>query len=197
MPIKLGTTNIILPYSKAYLGSDLVYQKSGGYVDTEFTECPFPTEWTEVEIPTKYTATNEYGAWNIEANDAAGENYVKCAFDGDFTNNSCWNTKTTPAYIWISLPNNVFISPKIFRIRYRSLNEVLVKNSKIQGYNPETSAWENLVELNYQGNSAKTYTYEISSSAFYSKFRVECYRNTAYAYVYAFEVQEGTIRKYT
>lgn len=29
MSIKLGSKNIILPYSKAYLGSNLVYQKSG------------------------------------------------------------------------------------------------------------------------------------------------------------------------
>ena len=203
MPIKLGTTNIILPYSKAYLGSDLVYQKSGGYVDTEFTECPFPTSWTAVTAYVKYSAENEYGIWNVEASSASGRSYPACnAFNGNLAD--LWHSTpieddNTAETIEISLPAKTFIKPTTIYVRNETQGN-LHNKSKVQGYNSETNLWEDLITLDRRGDSPTASTYNVSSSTFYSKFRIECYKHSSTfsaVSIYELQVRSGMIRKYT
>ena len=93
MPLKLGTTNINIPYSKACLGNQLIYAGGGKTVDTVFTSCPFPTSWTEVTAGTDYTGDNNYGTWRISATSYASATYnVSKVFDNDISTH--WRTKS-------------------------------------------------------------------------------------------------------
>lgn len=199
MSLKLGITNIILPFSKAYLGSILKYQKSGGdYVDTEFTACPFPTSWTEVTTNLKYTSTNDYGAWTISASNFYGGNYgCSNAFDG--SNSTQWNAgslsdNTTYETLEISCPVLIKPSTIVFRCSSQGNSTNL---SKIQGYNADTSSWEDVTEITRTGTSATTRTLTVSTDNFYSKFRALCYRyssSSAIPRVQEFQITAGTIR---
>ena len=178
---------------KRYIGENLVYQKNG---DTFFTSCPFPTSWTEVTAGTQYKATNEYGEWNIYADDCYnnGSSGVNKAFDGIVsTAHNFKKANFTNKYIEIDLPNGVLIKPLSPKIIYHYTG-----TCKFQGFNPNIDNWEDLLTLPANSSSGnKTITDEISTSNFYSKFRVETasYRNKVPTYMCEIEITSGTLRK--
>ena len=178
---------------KRYIGENLVYQKNG---DTFFTSCPFPTSWTEVTAGTQYKATNEYGEWNIYADDCYnnGSSGVNKAFDGIVsTAHNFKKANFTNKYIEIDLPNGVLIKPLSPKIIYH-----FTGTCKFQGFNPNIDNWEDLLTLPANSSSSnKTITDEISTSNFYSKFRVETasYSNKVPTYMCEIEITSGTLRK--
>ena len=178
---------------KRYIGENLVYQKNR---DTFFTSCPFPTSWTEVTAGTQYKATNEYGEWNIYADDCYdnGSSGVNKAFDGIVsTAHNFKKANFTNKYIEIDLPNGVLIKPLSPKIIYRYTG-----TCKLQGFNPNIDNWEDLLTLPANSSSGnKTITDEISTSNFYSKFRVETasYSNKVPTYMCEIEITSGTLRK--
>lgn len=198
MPLKLGTTNIDIPFSKAYLGSVLVYKKGPTYIDTEFTTCPFPREWTEITTNLKYNSTNNYGLWIISATNFYGNSYgCYKAFDG--SNSTQWNAgeltdDVTYETLEISCP--VLIKPSTIIFRCSSQGNT-TNLSKIQGYNEETSTWEDITTITRTGSSAVTRTLNVTTENYYSKFRALCYRYNSSSdipRVYEFQITAGTIR---
>ena len=178
---------------KRYIGENLVYQKNR---DTFFTSCPFPTSWTEVTAGTQYKATNDYGEWNIYADDCYdnGSSGVNKAFDGIVsTAHKFKKANFTNKYIEIDLPNGVLIKPLSPKIIYR-----FTGTCKFQGFNPNIDNWEDLLTLPANSSSGnKTITDEISTSNFYSKFRVETasYSKKVSTYMCEIEITSGTLRK--
>lgn len=178
---------------KRYIGENLIYQKNG---DTFFTSCPFPTSWTEVTAGTQYKATNDYGEWNIYADDCYnnGSSGVNKAFDGIVsTAHNFKKANFTNKYIEIDLPNGVLIKPLSPKIIYH-----FTGTCKFQGFNPNIDNWEDLLTLPANSSSGnKTITDEISTSNFYSKFRVETasYSNKVPTYMCEIEITSGTLRK--
>lgn len=178
---------------KRYIGENLIYQKNG---DTFFTSCPFPTSWTEVTAGTQYKATNDYGEWNIYADDCYnnGSSGVNKAFDGIVsTAHNFKKANFTNKYIEIDLPNGVLIKPLSPKIIYH-----FTGTCKLQGFNPNINDWEDLLTLPANSSSGnKTITDEISTSNFYSKFRVETasYSNKVPTYMCEIEITSGTLRK--
>lgn len=177
---------------KRYIGENLVYQKNG---DTFFTSCPFPTSWTEVTAGTQYKATNDYGEWNIYADDSYDSSSgVNNAFDEIVsTAHKFKNANFTNKYIEIDLPNGVLIKPLSPKIIYHYTG-----TCKFQGFNPNINDWEDLLTLPANSSSAnKTITDEISTSNFYSKFRVKTasYSNKVPTYMCEIEITSGTLRK--
>lgn len=208
MSVKLGSTAIKGIYlganeiKKMYLGSNLVYQKSG-YVDTEFTSCPFPTNWTEVTAGTKYNATNDYGEWNIwtTGNYSGSTASIDKAFDRNDTTLYAsveHDDKSTPYEIGIDLPINCLINPSSIYIKLSRAGSMINSYyTKVRGYNPSTESWEKLGE--FPGvTSATEKNLVVSQAIFYSKFKLVMYRassNYNKNYVYEFQITSGTLRK--
>lgn len=209
MSVKLGSTAIKGIYlgtneiKKMYLGSNLVYQKSG-YVDTEFTSCPFPTNWTEVTAGTKYNATNEYGEWNIWADNfyhdiLGNDKYLYFAFDRN--NSTCWQSSehsdvTNSFEIGIDLPLKTLINPTSIFISSAYQGNIK-SETKVMGYNPLTDNWEELGTINIHSVATDT-NITITNNVFYSKFKLVMYRYSAtkkYNMVYEFQITSGTLRK--
>ena len=177
---------------KRYIGENLVYHKN---LDTEFTSCPFPTTWNEVTAGTQYKATNEYGEWNIYAdNSYDSSSGVNKAFDGIVsTAHKFKKANFTNKYIEIDLPNGVLIKPLSPKIIYHYTG-----TCKLQGFNPNINDWEDLLTLPANSSSGNTtITDEISTSNFYSKFRVETASssNRVSTYMCEIEITSGTLRK--
>lgn len=204
MPIKLGAENIKLPFTKAYLGSVLKYQKSGGYVDTAFTACLFPTSWTEVTANIEYTANNDYGAWRIWADTCYNANYkLTNAFDGDTTSTTTAKSYRTVqlanndevTYMGVDLPSDVLINPTQILIAYRYAGNTS-NLATVEALN-ENGEWEKLLELS-TGTSIKNETLNVTTNNFYSKFRLKLHRyNSSYKnpIIYEFQIISGTIRQ--
>lgn len=198
MPIILGTVSKSLPYSKAFLGSNLVYQKIS-YTDVEFTTCPFPTSWAAITTGTNYTATNEYGLWEITApyaSSVGNKNFsVNNMFDGKGNASDGWqqpNSSSTETFE-ILIESPVKIKPSsIYIQRYR-----LRTTSTFQGFNEDTQAWETLATLTVSNaNTTTASDYDISTDNFYRKFRISG-RSSATGYgctIYEFQITSGTIR---
>lgn len=198
MSIKLGSKNIILPYSKAYLGSKLVYQKSG-YEDIEFTECPFPTEWTEITKRTEYTATNDYGEWRIWADKAYSTSMssVHYAFDGSNSTSYYWKSgyleSNEQVSMGIDLPIDVSICPVRAMVKARYLGD----DAMMLGLNTSTGEWDELCELYSSTSWAERY-FDITTNNFYSKFKLKTKRynsSDSEPFVSEFQITSGIIRK--
>lgn len=185
MPLKLGTIDLKMPYSKAYLGSTLIYQEATGE-EVAFTSCLFPTEWTSITTGTDYKATNDYGSWKITASDRYGGSYtVNNAFDGSIS--SSWRNvsgSSTVGEVIIDCP--VLIKPTTIHIKYGNFSSTSV----LQGYNLTTGNWEDLLSFEY---SADDITETITPSNYYSKFRIygTNYSNSNVMAVYEFQITEG------
>lgn len=193
MPIKLGTISKTIPYSKAYLGNILKFQKTSAI---EFTSCIFPTIWTPVSQPEKFKATNTHGNWNIIAYGCAtSTRYVKNAFDNK--ESTYWQGDTlsdTSVSGEISIEcDAIKINPKEIYIYYKQIGNSSYKG-QVQGYNTETSSWDTLYTLG-TGSGEKKETVNISTENFYSKFRILCYRYSGSSktpYLYEFKITKGS-----
>lgn len=196
--LKLGTTNINLPFAKAFLGSNLVYQKSSGI---EFTACPFPTSWAVVTQYNEYTATNDYGTWRIWAERSDATYNIAGAFNGDTANNGglyyapALSSDTATSYAGIDLPSGVLIKPTQVLISSLRVGNATTP-STIEGLN-ENGEWETLVQIT-RHSVKKTETLDITTNNYYSKFRLKLSRySSSYTQpaIYEFQITSGTIRK--
>lgn len=199
MPIKLGKVDEKLTYNRAYLGSNLVFQKIS---EIEFSSCPFPTSWTQVTLGTEYKASNKYGEWSVLATnyDSSSKNYAYYAFD-NVTSDSykywgCYSS--TIEYLTINCPSA--IKPLSGTIVYNYLgnqdSSIGTNLAKIQGYNLETNQWEDLYTMP-KVTSKTTQNFSISTENYYTKFRVVAHRynNVKKSYVYEFKITSGVIKK--
>lgn len=196
--LKLGTTNISLPFSKAYLGSVLKYQK---IVNTEFTACPFPTSWTEVVEGLEYTATNDYGTWRIWSDTCySASSNVSYAFDNDTTVANHFSptalASDEKSYMGIDLPSGVTINPTQIYLSATYIGSTS-ENAAIEGLN-ENGEWQVVTEITRRGGSSREETISISSNNFYSKFRLKMIRFTVSSSrprIQEFQIRSGTIRE--
>lgn len=188
MPIKLGATNIKPPYSRVYLGNNLIYKK--GPIDKVFTACIFPTEWTEIEARETYTATNEYGTWNIASRIARTTSYIpSLAFDRD--ESTSYSVSTTGSNNYIEIESPILIKPTKIFLKYKNLKST----TEFQGYNPETEEWETLYTLTASSSDISD-NVSITTDNFYTKFRVyESGRYTSTPNIYEIQVTEGVTRQ--
>jgi hypothetical protein len=195
MPLYLGTKKIGIPFSKAYLGTILKYQKGESYVDVEFTTSLFPTSWTEVTTGYDYTATDDYGTWRIWADEVINSpsTYgVHKAFDGDLSN-SCrmYAGNYDFVYLGIDLPENTQIKPRQIEIKQEDTSDTSV----IEGLN-SNGEWETIATLT-KSSSAVTDTFDLTGNNFYTKFRIKLAKyssSSTTARVYEFQITSGTIR---
>lgn len=194
MSLKLGTTAIKLPFSKAYLGSVLKYQKevSGGM---PFNICPFPIEWAEVTPNLEYTASNEYGNWRITANTCYSNSYpVYEAFDSNETSFYRPEDLNTNGYLEVIIETPCAIKPSIINIVYAFFKADAV----IEGYNAEANTWETLVNSLEASTSTKiTASVNVNANNFYTKFRIYTKRYSS-SYnkprLYEFQITSGELK---
>lgn len=192
MSIKLGSTNIILPHSKAYLGSNLIYQKSS-YEDIEFTSCPFPTSW--YDAGTVYFGVNNYGTWICGCDSYYSSSYIPTkAFDEDnlstYWRSANFDDDNTTYEIFIELPDKALIKPTQIYIRGQNVSS----KAKVFGYNSTTGEWEELCTNTLSSGG----TFNVNVDKFYSKFKLMVYRYSAtlnYTRIYSFYITSGTLRK--
>lgn len=132
MPLKLGTNGIALPYSKAYLGSNLVYQS-----EQKHTDNPIPTTWSINDYDDYYN-----GDYRITASSYYSSSYrLNLAFDNDTSTR--WRSKSTSGDKWVKLelPEAIKVSKfKLYAYDNSSSDKVVVT---IQGSN-DNSNWDNI-----------------------------------------------------
>lgn len=181
------------------------------YEYTNFISLVTPIEWThpladeygglpdDVEDDgTQYIGSNTYGTWTITATNAYDYHYpVYEAFDNN-TGGSNWvstehASSSDKFYVTVQCPINIAIKPSSIRVVYRGTGN----NSKLQGYNVDTNAWEDLSSLTATGNM-KDETFTYTADKYYSQFRLALTRfTTSYSEneVWDFQIEAGTIRK--
>lgn len=198
MSIKLGTTSVKIPYSRAYLGNKLIYQAAQLI---PFTSCPFPTSWTPIIANTKYNARNDYGNWRIIATNSYTSSYaVYKMFDNNYS--SYWRPASLgndDAYeeCTIECPTGVSIKPLAISLKYLSEGNYY-KRSLLKGLNIMTNEWENLHTLKYNETLSVQEDIEINAINYYSKFKIISYRKNSsntYPLIYEFRINSGIIKQ--
>lgn len=199
MSVKLGSTAIkglflgANELKKIYLGNDLIYQKIG-YVDTEFSSCPFPTSWGEVTAGVEYHATNDYGEWKCTATSFYSANGANRAFD---QNNSTAFTSadlssdSAITIIEIDCPNVIKIKPTSLYVYIAQ-----IKTATIKGVN-EDNEWEQIGTISRTGTKTE-HNLNVSTDKYFSKFKIEMTRygsSNKRPSVYEFQIKSGTLRK--
>lgn len=173
MSIKLGTNGIALPYSKAYLGSNLVYAN-----EQKHTGNPIPTTWTEV-TDNSYTS----GDWAIYSTTPRGSQTVDLAFDGDLTTSS--NYSATTSYVYLTPPTNLKISKMKFdvQLKYGSMTATC----KLQVSTDNGSSWSDLVTIS---NTDHVLTeFDLPSFDYGQRYRLYLRRSTSSGYLRIYEWQ--------
>ena len=155
MPLKLGTISKTIPYSKAYLGDILKFQKVSAI---EFTSCIFPTSWTAVSGYTDYEASNEYGEWTINAYGVYASRPIKNAFDGDASTMWSGSKLSSGGSGAITITYSGAILPKEIYLKRQSMGA-----STIQGFNVKTNQWETIYNLAAQDRTAVEQTLQIET----------------------------------
>ncbi len=176
---------------KIYLGNNLIYQKIG-YVDIEFSSCPFPSSWKEVTAGVEYNATNDYGEWKCTATSFYSTNSANRAFD---QNNSTAFTSadlssdSAITSIEIDCPN--IIKPTSLYVYIAQ-----IKTATIKGLN-ENNEWEQIGTISRTGTKTG-HTLNVSTDKYFSKFKIEMTRygsSNKRQSVYEFQIKSGTLRK--
>ena len=161
--------------------------------EIEFTTCIFPTSWTAVTTGTSYKASNEYGEWHITATNSYSNSYsAQKAFDNDastYWRGNDFASGSQTREMEIDCP--VQIKPSQFYIKCGRIGD----NSKIQGFNEATQAWEDIYILEKATSFEKTV--DISTENYYSKFKVVFYRYSSSqtsVQIHEFQVASGFIK---
>lgn len=202
MSVNLGNTAIkglflgVNELEKIFLGTDLIYQKSGGYVDTEFSSCPFPTSWAKTEESTAYEGNNDFGKWIAYADSQSSNTYnASKAFDNK--NSTYWKSAVydTTSYegLRIVLPEKILISPKTIYLKAQRIGNTNYP-AKIIGYTDD--GFETIVDnIIISDNTSETYT--INTDKFYTQFELQNSANNRsyYKRVDELQIQNGTLRK--
>ena len=160
-----------------------------------------PTTWTggDETASSEWTATNSYGTWICRCSlETSSSHMTNLAFDD--STSTYGETATTGAVIWaITCPPSIRIAPT--SVTYNITN-AKATDTKIQGWNPETQAWEELTHLgsNITSSTSPTSTTSyVTPSAFYSSLRVYVsrYGTSAVQRLYNFTINSGTIKYLT
>lgn len=157
--------------------------------EIEFTSLVYPTSWTAVSAPTSYSSTNDYGTWKITATGADSSYPVSNAFNNAGSYCKC---SAGTQYITIACPENVTIKPSTIEV----IHYYTGSDSKVQGYNAATSAWEDLGTLDKVYNNYVTNTFTLTTDVYYSQFRLLLtpYRSGMVHYVREFKIAAGTLK---
>ena len=214
--IYIGNSSIARKVKGLYIGVDGVARKvKKGYIGVggvarqfyssetliPFTSNPAPIAWTPtnsypISIALKARGTNEYGTWTISADSKYGttDDYtIDKAFDGATTKywSSDYKDAAVESYIQLDLPTGVTIKPITVYAKYSR-----IAGGTIQGFNPTTNSWENLISLT-KSSTAIENTDELTTEVYYSKFRIHGYRYSStykQLYVYELQIQSGTLK---
>lgn len=135
MAIKLGTNNIVLPYSKAYLGANLVYQK---ITEVLHTDNPIPTSWSQQGSSNTYTN----GDWEISSSLSYSTlNTVTRVFD---RSTSTSNSSRSGYYVYLTPPTNI----KITKMKiYTSRSTTSTYIDCVLQVSTNGSTWNNLMTI--------------------------------------------------
>lgn len=199
MSVKLGSIAIESLFlgadklKKISLGNGLIYHKMG-YVDTEFTSCPFPTSWGEVTTGVEYYSTNDYGEWKCTATSFYSTNGANRAFDRNASTafvSAELSSDSAVTNIEIDCPAGIKIKPTLIYLYIAQ-----IKNATIIGLN-ENNEWEQIGTEN-RTSTKKEYTLNVSTDRYFSKFKIEMTRygsSNKRPSVYEFQIKSGMLRK--
>ena len=193
---KKGTTDLI---SAKNFAAEILNLPTGGITGELFFKSIIPTKsWTSLNSSyNEYSATNDYGDWKISSNNTPKSSYrLSYCFDDDL------ETKYLPTHtsassggseIIIEFPK--LINPKCVYMAYNNLAA-----GYIQGYNPETQEWENLINFSKNSSTSSSSmtkaTLEIDSENFYSKIRIPVLNAmTSSCSIYEFNITGGIIKE--
>lgn len=146
-----------------------------------------PRAWTSGAA--EATASNSYGTWTSLCKDAVGTGKIGNVFDGsDTTYASILTASNDKAWIEIDMPEGVSISPRT--IRYVGYSNRV----KFMGYDGTT--WEQITTFSPGSSSSNVTVVDVSSSKFYTKFKVTDIYNGGLEYrdVYEFDITKGIIK---
>ena len=173
--IYVGVNGVARKIKKAYVGvngvAHLFYQPSSAIL-IPFSSNPAPTSWsgTDTTANAVFTSSNNYGSWSVTSNQKAynSSRITWKTFDNNGTTgfyNSATGVLTT---ITMSLPNNITICPSTIYYKFAAN----VTGANIEGYNAETGNWDVLHTIDNSGAVATENTATVSTSNYYSKFRL-------------------------
>lgn len=129
-----------------------------------FTTCPFPSFNSD-------TASNDYGTWLASSTGNYSSTYqAHDAFDTN-TSSTYWRSKeltssSEEAAVLLTFPTGVLINPTKLTVSCRKFVRCFV-----QGFNPETNAWEDIGEGTSSTSSFTTTNLTYSGSAYFSAIR--------------------------
>ena len=128
-----------------------------------FTTCPYSDVINEMP-------TNEYGTWKISAWSKYSDDYQAYkAFDEDTS--TYWRSaellsSSASSYVQLFFPTGVLIKPATVKVVCRKFVRCF-----IEGYNPETGAWERIGEATSSGSSFTTTNLTYSGDVYFSGIR--------------------------
>lgn len=162
-----------------------------------FTTCPFPTAWTRGADYDNYSATDSYGSWALYGEQGSTSNNISKAFDrstSTYMQSNSLSSGSTNSIVEIRLPEGVSICPSEIFVAYGRGT-----NMYIQGYNADTSSWEDLYTLpsTTATTTATQKTQAITTTTYYTRFRYIGNRysgNSKYTYLHELQVTKGAIK---
>jgi hypothetical protein len=175
----------------------LVY---GGYKDsnaiqTYFTNSIAPTNWVLYSNDYRAKAGNAYGEWEIIGDNKpnSGAPYlINSGFDDDSSTYFATGSYVGhERYTYMKAP--VDICPTSIYVQYYYVSG----DSTIQGYNYYTNQWEDLCQLDYTASTKVGNTYTISTTKYYSYFRMNMFWSSSSgsnsARLYEFKINSGYV----
>lgn len=160
-----------------------------------------PTSWSggssgQGSAGTIWTGNNDLGEWKITCN--RDTNNLNQGFNGN-TSNYAESRNVNENPIWqITLPTTILISPTLIEYTYSNSK---ASDTKIQGWNPDTSSWEDLFAQGDNISASTTgtlVTTSISTPNYYSSFRLNVTRyGNQSGRLFNFVIKQGTIKQRT
>ena len=148
--------------------------RDGSQTGVLFTTSIAPTVWSNSTTGTD-TGTNEYGGWTITTDGKVYNNSkIARGFDGDSDTEFRFLTPNdTAKEVILELPAGVSIRPMKMHIKIGA-KHTGGQNVIIYGYNPNTSAWESLGQIQWETTQANTSDaeYNITTSSYFTKFKL-------------------------
>ena len=196
--LKLGAIDLI----KAYLGTNLVYEKKEPYIYTDFTSSIVPTSWiTTSNYSDTFTSENDYGEWTISSSRWQDMDHrVNKAFDGrtQYDSGTSWWGDEIGSDIYsirasLSTPEGVAIRPTQVTI-YNSY----IGNLTISGVNVDNGTTETLTTI--AKTSSNVGTISINTQNYYSTIYIDVKRESDTSVgrtpkIYEFTINSGTVRQ--
>lgn len=197
----IGVGNKSRKIKKGWIGVD---NKARLFYSTEqlipFTSNPVPTTWTAVTTGTNYTATNDYGKWEIKADNcySTTANTSNLAFDDSDTTYYRAASKASTSdesYIYIIAPSGVSINPQTIYVRYRYFGTA--SNPCVLQASQDAQMWDDLQKVSSTGINIAEQTLTINTSNYYRYYRIKLKRySSSYPsqYLYSLRITRGTLK---